>query len=126
MKPLNLLFCFVCRATSADEMCNFYIMYYMDSRHAVPYMTCMEPGSKELFQHIPDEANMPIAVSPADINSMMHMRHSTGTRIYQYCLYCIMLTHILLLFLLSFPSQAEYNLKKLKVFAFPHFHSKQT
>ncbi|KAJ4925935.1 hypothetical protein JOQ06_008120 [Pogonophryne albipinna] len=63
--------------TSADEMCNFYIMYYMDSRHAVPYMTCMEPGSKELFQHIPDEANMPIAVSPADINSMMHMRHST-------------------------------------------------
>ncbi|XP_034089161.1 peptidyl-glycine alpha-amidating monooxygenase A isoform X2 [Gymnodraco acuticeps] len=64
-------------ATSADEMCNFYIMYYMDSRHAVPYMTCMEPGSKELFQHIPDEANMPIAVSPADINSMMHMRHST-------------------------------------------------
>ncbi|KAI9547210.1 hypothetical protein NQZ68_020031, partial [Dissostichus eleginoides] len=69
--------------TSADEMCNFYIMYYMDSRHAVPYMTCMEPGSKELFQHIPDEANMPIAVSPADINSMMHMRHSTDYHLEQ-------------------------------------------
>ncbi|KAI4816299.1 hypothetical protein KUCAC02_008629 [Chaenocephalus aceratus] len=70
-------------ATSADEMCNFYIMYYMDSRHAVPYMTCMEPGSKELFQHIPDEANMPIAVSPADIHSMMHMRHSTDYHLEQ-------------------------------------------
>ncbi|XP_063745556.1 peptidylglycine alpha-amidating monooxygenase isoform X2 [Eleginops maclovinus] len=69
--------------TSADEMCNFYIMYYMDSRHAVPYMSCMEPGSKELFKHIPEEANMPIAVSPADMNSMMHMRHSTDYHLEQ-------------------------------------------
>lgn len=63
--------------TSADEMCNFYIMYYMDSKHAIPYMNCMEPGSKELFEHIPAEANVPVAVSPADMNSMMHMGHST-------------------------------------------------
>ncbi|KAK2818768.1 hypothetical protein Q5P01_024329 [Channa striata] len=59
--------------TSADEMCNFYIMYYMDSKHAVPYMNCMETGSEELFQHIPAEANTPIAVSPGQ---MMHMAHS--------------------------------------------------
>ncbi|XP_070844391.1 peptidyl-glycine alpha-amidating monooxygenase isoform X1 [Chaetodon trifascialis] len=63
--------------TSDDEMCNFYIMYYMDSKHAIPFMNCMETGSKELFQHIPAEANVPIAVSPSHMNSMMHMGHST-------------------------------------------------
>ncbi|XP_030291496.1 peptidyl-glycine alpha-amidating monooxygenase isoform X2 [Sparus aurata] len=62
--------------TSDDEMCNFYIMYYMDSKHAIPYMNCMETGSRELFQHIPAEANTPIAVSPGDMNSMMHMGSS--------------------------------------------------
>lgn len=63
--------------TSDDEMCNFYIMYYMDSKHAIPYMNCMETSSKELFQHIPSEANVPIAVSPGHLNSMMQMGHST-------------------------------------------------
>uniref|UniRef100_A0A8C2X0S0 Peptidylglycine alpha-amidating monooxygenase n=1 Tax=Cyclopterus lumpus TaxID=8103 RepID=A0A8C2X0S0_CYCLU len=63
--------------TSDDEMCNFYIMYYMDSKHADPYMSCMESGSRDLFQHIPAEANVPIAVSPVHMNSMMHMGHST-------------------------------------------------
>ncbi|XP_068429469.1 peptidyl-glycine alpha-amidating monooxygenase isoform X1 [Clinocottus analis] len=63
--------------TSDDEMCNFYIMYYMDSKHAVPYMSCMESGSRDLFQRIPAEANVPIAVSPGHMNSMMHMGHST-------------------------------------------------
>ncbi|KAF0031887.1 hypothetical protein F2P81_016442 [Scophthalmus maximus] len=62
--------------TSDDEMCNFYIMYYMDSKHAIPYMNCMETGSEELFQRIPAEANVPIAVAPG--HSMMHMGHSTG------------------------------------------------
>lgn len=66
--------------TSDDEMCNFYIMYYMDSKHAIPYMNCMETGSRELFQHIPAEANTPIAVSPGDMNSMMHMGSSAGTK----------------------------------------------
>ncbi|XP_070780965.1 peptidyl-glycine alpha-amidating monooxygenase [Enoplosus armatus] len=62
--------------TSDDEMCNFYIMYYMDSKHAISYMNCMETSSKELFQHIPFEANVPIAVTPGQMNSMMHMGHS--------------------------------------------------
>ncbi|XP_044030771.1 peptidyl-glycine alpha-amidating monooxygenase isoform X3 [Siniperca chuatsi] len=66
--------------TSNDEMCNFYIMYYMDSKHAIPYMNCMETSSKELFQHIPAEANIPITVSPGHVNSMMHMGHSTDYR----------------------------------------------
>ncbi|XP_054612622.1 peptidyl-glycine alpha-amidating monooxygenase B isoform X1 [Dunckerocampus dactyliophorus] len=66
--------------TSDDEMCNFYIMYYMDSKHAIPYMSCMEPGPAKLFQHIPPDANIPIAVSPDHMNSMMHMGgHSSAT-----------------------------------------------
>ncbi|XP_053195400.1 peptidyl-glycine alpha-amidating monooxygenase isoform X3 [Scomber japonicus] len=64
--------------TSDDEMCNFYIMYYMDSKHAIPYMNCMETGSKELFERIPAEANVPIAISPGHMNSVMHMGHSAG------------------------------------------------
>ncbi|XP_037121687.1 peptidyl-glycine alpha-amidating monooxygenase isoform X1 [Syngnathus acus] len=64
--------------SSDDEMCNFYIMYYMDSKHAIPYMNCMKQGSTKLFQHIPPEANIPIAVSPETMNSIMHMEHSTG------------------------------------------------
>uniref|UniRef100_A0A8C8JLT6 Peptidylglycine alpha-amidating monooxygenase n=1 Tax=Oncorhynchus tshawytscha TaxID=74940 RepID=A0A8C8JLT6_ONCTS len=50
--------------TSDDEMCNFYMMYYMESRHAAPFQECMEDGSKELFQNIPPEANVPITVPP--------------------------------------------------------------
>ncbi|XP_057176846.1 peptidylglycine alpha-amidating monooxygenase isoform X2 [Triplophysa rosa] len=58
--------------TSNDEMCNFYIMYYMDNTHAAPYMDCMDHGSSELFQKIPPEANVPISVSPDNMMSMMH------------------------------------------------------
>uniref|UniRef100_A0A3Q3G8K6 Peptidylglycine alpha-amidating monooxygenase n=1 Tax=Labrus bergylta TaxID=56723 RepID=A0A3Q3G8K6_9LABR len=65
--------------TSDDEMCNFYIMYYMDSKHAVPYMNCNEPGSEQLFDQIPAEASVPIPISP-DHSNMMHMGHSTGTQ----------------------------------------------
>ncbi|XP_029502416.2 peptidyl-glycine alpha-amidating monooxygenase B isoform X2 [Oncorhynchus nerka] len=62
--------------TSDDEMCNFYMMYYMESRHAAPFQECMEDGSKELFQNIPPEANVPITVPP---EMMMHnMMHSAG------------------------------------------------
>ncbi|KAM8827381.1 peptidyl-glycine alpha-amidating monooxygenase isoform 2-T2 [Spinachia spinachia] len=67
--------------TSDDEMCNFYIMYYMESKHAIPYMNCMDPGSKDLFQHIPAEANVPITVSSGHMNSMMHMGHSTDNKL---------------------------------------------
>lgn len=51
----------------------------MESRHAIPYMNCMEMGSEELFQHIPPEANVPINVSPSHMNSVMHLGQSTGT-----------------------------------------------
>ncbi|XP_052464548.1 peptidylglycine alpha-amidating monooxygenase-like isoform X2 [Carassius gibelio] len=56
--------------TSSDEMCNFYIMYYMDNTRAVPYMSCREDGSSELFRNIPPEANIPIPVSPGHMMSM--------------------------------------------------------
>uniref|UniRef100_A0A8C2G477 peptidylglycine monooxygenase n=1 Tax=Cyprinus carpio TaxID=7962 RepID=A0A8C2G477_CYPCA len=58
--------------TSNDEMCNFYIMYYMDNSHAVPYMNCGDDGSTELFRNIPSEANIPIPVSPDHMMSMKH------------------------------------------------------
>ncbi|XP_056592099.1 peptidyl-glycine alpha-amidating monooxygenase B isoform X1 [Triplophysa dalaica] len=58
--------------TSNDEMCNFYIMYYMDNTHAAPYMDCMDHGSSELFQNIPPEASIPIPVNPDHMMSMMH------------------------------------------------------
>ncbi|KAJ8287329.1 hypothetical protein GJAV_G00050290 [Gymnothorax javanicus] len=57
--------------TSEDEMCNFYIMYYMDSRHNIPYMSCVENGRSELFKNIPKEANVPIPLSP-EMRAMMH------------------------------------------------------
>ncbi|XP_017163382.1 peptidyl-glycine alpha-amidating monooxygenase B isoform X2 [Poecilia reticulata] len=66
--------------TSNDEMCNFYMMYYMDSKHAVPFMSCMETGSKELFRHIPAEANVPIAVSPGHMHAMMPMGNATDDK----------------------------------------------
>ncbi|XP_051764680.1 peptidylglycine alpha-amidating monooxygenase isoform X4 [Ctenopharyngodon idella] len=58
--------------TSNDEMCNFYIMYYMDNIHSVPYMNCRDDGSSELFQNIPSEASTPIPVSPDHMMSMKH------------------------------------------------------
>uniref|UniRef100_A0AAR2KM75 Peptidylglycine alpha-amidating monooxygenase n=1 Tax=Pygocentrus nattereri TaxID=42514 RepID=A0AAR2KM75_PYGNA len=58
--------------TSSDEMCNFYIMYYMDNKHSVPYMDCMDHGNSNLFRNIPNEANIPIPVSPDHKMSMMH------------------------------------------------------
>ncbi|XP_026864795.2 peptidyl-glycine alpha-amidating monooxygenase B isoform X5 [Electrophorus electricus] len=58
--------------TSNDEMCNFYIMYYMDNKHAVPYMDCMDHGTSGLFRGIPAEASVPIPVSPDKLVSMVH------------------------------------------------------
>uniref|UniRef100_H3CNS3 Peptidylglycine alpha-amidating monooxygenase n=1 Tax=Tetraodon nigroviridis TaxID=99883 RepID=H3CNS3_TETNG len=68
-------------STANDEMCNFYIMYYMERRHALPFMSCMDPGSRQLFQHIPAEANVPIPVSPGSGHSghMMHSAHASET-----------------------------------------------
>uniref|UniRef100_V9K9K6 Peptidyl-glycine alpha-amidating monooxygenase n=1 Tax=Callorhinchus milii TaxID=7868 RepID=V9K9K6_CALMI len=58
--------------TSQDEMCNLYIMYYMDAQYAKPYMFCTKDGSPKLFKHIPPEANIPIPVSP---DMAMHGHH---------------------------------------------------
>ncbi|XP_069608441.1 peptidyl-glycine alpha-amidating monooxygenase isoform X4 [Ranitomeya imitator] len=60
--------------TSSDEMCNMYIMYYMDAGHASSYMTCVRTGEQKLFQHIPEIANIPVPVSP-DMVMMGHGHH---------------------------------------------------
>ncbi|XP_053147346.1 peptidyl-glycine alpha-amidating monooxygenase isoform X6 [Hemicordylus capensis] len=60
--------------TSSDEMCNFYIMYYMEAKHAVSYMTCTQNINPEMFRSIPQEANIPIPVKP-DMTMMAHGHH---------------------------------------------------
>ncbi|XP_041327059.1 peptidyl-glycine alpha-amidating monooxygenase isoform X4 [Pyrgilauda ruficollis] len=57
--------------TANDEMCNFYIMYYMEAKHAVSYMTCTQNTNPEMFRNIPQEANIPIPVK-SDVKKMMH------------------------------------------------------
>ncbi|KAG9487973.1 hypothetical protein GDO78_007656 [Eleutherodactylus coqui] len=60
--------------TANDEMCNLYIMYYMDAAHASSYMTCVRTGDPELFMNIPEIANIPVPVSP-DMVMMGHGHH---------------------------------------------------
>ncbi|XP_058721347.1 peptidyl-glycine alpha-amidating monooxygenase isoform X2 [Poecile atricapillus] len=60
--------------TANDEMCNFYIMYYMEAKHAVSYMTCTQNANPEIFRNIPQEANIPIPVK-SDVLKMMHGHH---------------------------------------------------
>ncbi|XP_063820146.1 peptidyl-glycine alpha-amidating monooxygenase isoform X2 [Pseudophryne corroboree] len=61
--------------TASDEMCNLYIMYYMEADHASSYMTCVRTGDPKLFQHIPELANIPVPVSP----DMVMMGHGHGS-----------------------------------------------
>uniref|UniRef100_A0A663MVT9 Peptidylglycine alpha-amidating monooxygenase n=1 Tax=Athene cunicularia TaxID=194338 RepID=A0A663MVT9_ATHCN len=60
--------------TANDEMCNFYIMYYMEAKHAVSYMTCTQNANPEIFRNIPQEANIPIPVK-SDMLKMAHGHH---------------------------------------------------
>ncbi|XP_044302819.1 peptidyl-glycine alpha-amidating monooxygenase isoform X3 [Varanus komodoensis] len=60
--------------TASDEMCNFYIMYYMEAKHAVSYMTCTQNINPEMFRSIPQEANIPIPVK-TDMTMMAHGQH---------------------------------------------------
>ncbi|XP_044131908.1 peptidyl-glycine alpha-amidating monooxygenase isoform X4 [Bufo gargarizans] len=60
--------------TSGDEMCNLYIMYYMDAARASSYMTCVRTGDSKLFQDIPEIANIPVPVNP-DMVMMAHGHH---------------------------------------------------
>ncbi|XP_036258596.1 peptidyl-glycine alpha-amidating monooxygenase isoform X4 [Molothrus aeneus] len=60
--------------TANDEMCNFYIMYYMEAKHAVSYMTCTQNTNPEMFRNIPQEANIPLPVK-SDVMKMVHGHH---------------------------------------------------
>ncbi|XP_037657704.1 peptidyl-glycine alpha-amidating monooxygenase isoform X13 [Choloepus didactylus] len=59
--------------TSSDEMCNLYLMYYMEAKHAVSFMTCTQNVAPDIFRTIPPEANVPIPVNPDIV--MMHGHH---------------------------------------------------
>ncbi|XP_054666698.1 peptidyl-glycine alpha-amidating monooxygenase isoform X6 [Grus americana] len=60
--------------TASDEMCNFYIMYYMEAKHAVSYMTCTQNANPDMFRNIPPEANIPVPVK-SDMLKMTHGHH---------------------------------------------------
>ncbi|XP_074851379.1 peptidyl-glycine alpha-amidating monooxygenase isoform X6 [Carettochelys insculpta] len=60
--------------TANDEMCNFYVMYYMEAKHAVSYMTCIQNINPDMFRNIPQEANIPIPVK-SDMVMMTHGHH---------------------------------------------------
>ncbi|KAM6473184.1 peptidyl-glycine alpha-amidating monooxygenase isoform 4-T7 [Liasis olivaceus] len=74
--------------TARDEMCNFYIMYYMEAKYAVSSMTCTQNINPEMFKSIPQEANIPIPVKP-DMTMIAHghneeiKNEDTGTIIQQ-------------------------------------------
>ncbi|XP_037386020.1 peptidyl-glycine alpha-amidating monooxygenase isoform X14 [Talpa occidentalis] len=59
--------------TSSDEMCNLYIMYYMEAKHAVSFMICTQNVAPDMFRTIPPEANIPIPVKSDMV--MMHGHH---------------------------------------------------
>lgn len=59
--------------TSSDEMCNLYIMYYMEAKHALSFMTCTQNVAPDMFRTIPPEANIPIPVKSDMV--MMHGHH---------------------------------------------------
>nr|KAF6490505.1 peptidylglycine alpha-amidating monooxygenase [Molossus molossus] len=54
-------------------MCNLYIMYYMEAKHAVSFMTCTQNVALDMFRNIPPEANIPIPVKSDMV--MMHGHH---------------------------------------------------
>ncbi|XP_053557495.1 peptidyl-glycine alpha-amidating monooxygenase isoform X2 [Bombina bombina] len=62
-------------STTNDEMCNMYIMYYMDAAHSNSYMICERTGTPELFETIPPIANIPIPYSP-EMMMMSHGHHN--------------------------------------------------
>lgn len=59
--------------TSSDEMCNLYVMYYMEAKYALSFMTCTKNVAPDIFRTIPAEANIPIPVKPDMV--MMHGHH---------------------------------------------------
>ncbi|EGW02945.1 peptidyl-glycine alpha-amidating monooxygenase isoform X6 [Cricetulus griseus] len=59
--------------TSSDEMCNLYIMYYMEAKYAVSFMTCTQNVDPDMFRTIPAEANIPIPVKSDMV--MIHGHH---------------------------------------------------
>lgn len=59
--------------TSSDEMCNLYIMYYMEAKYALSFMTCTKNVAPDMFRTIPADANIPIPVKPDMV--MMHGHH---------------------------------------------------
>ncbi|KAL4228137.1 hypothetical protein ACF0H5_013572 [Mactra antiquata] len=63
-------------STSNDEMCNFYIMYYMNSTMELRKGedTCYRNKAPQVFQFIPADSDEPLPSNP-DLEQMAHGHH---------------------------------------------------
>lgn len=51
------------RSTANDEMCNFYMMYYTDAQHGMPYGECSS-WVPELSSEFPPDSDVPLPPNP--------------------------------------------------------------
>ncbi|XP_041372877.1 peptidyl-glycine alpha-amidating monooxygenase B-like [Gigantopelta aegis] len=67
--------------TGADEMCNFYIMAYMDSSTRNPYGSCGGNKLPLLVENIPDDSDVPLPPNPLLDDAARghhHFQHGSG------------------------------------------------
>ena len=73
------LFGYVCRATHNDEMCNFYIMYYMDAamEHSRGSDTCPGNNVPQVSANLPADADTPLPPNPLlEEHAKGHVHHA--------------------------------------------------
>ncbi|XP_060607191.1 peptidyl-glycine alpha-amidating monooxygenase-like isoform X2 [Ruditapes philippinarum] len=70
-------------STANDEMCNFYIMYYMNSSMENSgrqrESTCFQNEQRQVFRNIPADSDVPLPPNPAlEGTAMGHHHHGMG------------------------------------------------
>ncbi|KAK3098853.1 hypothetical protein FSP39_023767 [Pinctada imbricata] len=61
-------------ATANDEMCNFYIMFYMDANTRLQYHSCAGNNFPSLIRNMPKDADVPLPPNPA-LEEAAHGHH---------------------------------------------------
>ncbi len=51
-------------ATSDDEMCNLYLMYYTDTANGSPYETCIDMEAQSATEMLPADSDTPLPPNP--------------------------------------------------------------
>lgn len=68
-------------STAADEMCNFYIMYYTDSQLGSPFGECIDMKYPELPKFLPSDSDVPLPRNPLLEEHASHGMHSSHTQV---------------------------------------------